>query len=165
MTQNKPRITMERTYQASIEDVWELWTTAEGVESWWGPEGFAVKVHRLDLRRGGEMRYAMSAVAPEQIAFMQSAGMPLTTEAKLTYTEVSARKRLAFTQLADFIPGVAPYDVAMLVEFHAGARDVRMVLTMDAMHDEEWTRNMSMGWESELVRIGEALEARAAKRR
>ncbi|WP_157572582.1 hypothetical protein [Nevskia soli] len=39
--------------------------------------------------------------------------------------------------------------MAMLVEFHAGARDVRMVLTMDAMHDEAWTRNMSMGWESE----------------
>lgn len=35
----------------------------------------------------------------------------------------------------------------------------------DAMHDKAWTRNMSMGWESELVRIGQALEARAAKRR
>lgn len=60
---------------------------------------------------------------------------------------------------------MAPYDVAMLVEFHAGARDVRMVLTMDAMHGQAWIRNMSTGWESELARIGRALEARAAKRR
>ncbi len=165
MTQQKGKITMERSYQATIEDVWELWTTAEGVESWWGPEGFAVKVHKLDLRPGGEMRYAMSAVAPEQIAFMKSAGMPLTTETKITYTEVSAPRRLAFTQLADFIPGVAPYDVAMLMELHASGGSVRMVLTLDAMHNEEWTRNMAMGWESELGRIGKALEARAAKRR
>ena len=165
MTQQKRKITMERSYQAAIEDVWELWTTAEGVESWWGPEGFAVKVHQLDLRPGGEMRYAMSAVAPEQIAFMKSAGMPVTTEAKITYTEVSAPRRLAFTQLADFIPGVAPYDVAMLVELHASGSSVRMVLTLDAMHNEEWTRNMVMGWESELGRIGKALESRSSARR
>ncbi len=36
----KRRITIERTYQASIEDVWELWTTKEGIESWWGPGRF-----------------------------------------------------------------------------------------------------------------------------
>ena len=34
------RITMERTFAAPMEDVWELWTTKEGIESWWGPEGF-----------------------------------------------------------------------------------------------------------------------------
>lgn len=154
------RIVIERTYQAAIEDVWELWTTKEGIESWWGPEGFAVKVRQLDLRPGGRMLYAMSAVAPEQIAFMKNAGMPVTTETILTYTEVTAPHRLAFTQLADFIPGVAPYDTGMLVELHAGAQGVRMVLTIDAMHDEEWTRRAVMGWESELGRIAKALEAR-----
>ena len=160
-------IEVRRVFDAPRALVWKAFTDPVHVARWWGPKSIAPvsKVDKLDLRPGGEMRYAMSAVAPEQIAFMKSAGMPLTTEAKLTYTEVSAPKRLAFTQLADFIPGVAPYDVAMLVEFHASAKDVRMVLTMDAMHDEEWTRNMSMGWESELVRIGQALEARAAKRR
>ena len=45
------RITMERTYESSIEDVWELWTTKEGIESWWGPEGFTTEVLKLDLRR------------------------------------------------------------------------------------------------------------------
>ena len=28
------KIVIERTYEASIEDVWELWTTREGIESW-----------------------------------------------------------------------------------------------------------------------------------
>ncbi len=62
----KRRITIERTYKAPIEDVWELWTTKDGIESWWGPEGFTVKVHKLDLRPGGELRYAMIATAPER---------------------------------------------------------------------------------------------------
>src|SRR5262245_53108560 len=106
---SKRRITLERTYDARIEDVWELWTTKDGNESWWGPGGFSVQVRKLELRPGGELHYAMTAVAPPQIEFMQKAGMPLTTEARLTYTEIVAPRRLAYTHLADFIPGVAPY--------------------------------------------------------
>ena len=34
------KIVIERAYDASIKDVWALWTTREGIESWWGPEGF-----------------------------------------------------------------------------------------------------------------------------
>ena len=58
------KIVIERTYEASIEDVWALWTIREGIESWVGPEGFSVKVHKLDLRAGGQMVYAMTAVDP-----------------------------------------------------------------------------------------------------
>ena len=76
--ESKRRITIERTYRSSLEDMWELWTTKEGIESWWGPEGFTTTVHSLDLRAGGELRYAMTATGPEQVKFMKSAGMPLT---------------------------------------------------------------------------------------
>ena len=34
---SKRRITLERTYKASLQDVWDMWTTKEGIESWWGP--------------------------------------------------------------------------------------------------------------------------------
>ena len=33
----KKRIVLERTFDATIDDVWELWTTKEGFESWWAP--------------------------------------------------------------------------------------------------------------------------------
>ena len=159
------RQTLERNYPgAAIEDVWELWTTAAGIESWWGPQGFATKVRKLDLQAGGELRYAMTAVGAEQVQFMQQAGLPLTTEAAITYTEVVAQRRLAYTQRNDFIPGVAPYDTAMLVEFHADARGVRMVITMEALHDEEWTQRAVMGWESQLVRLAATVERTTAAR-
>ena len=45
---------LERTYRASLRDVWELWTTKTGFESWWGPGGFAVTVKELSLRPGGD---------------------------------------------------------------------------------------------------------------
>ena len=70
------RVTLERSFRAPLTDVWELWTTKDGIESWWGPEGFRVEVHAIDLRPGGKLRYDMIAVAPEQIAFLKQAGMP-----------------------------------------------------------------------------------------
>jgi uncharacterized protein YndB with AHSA1/START domain len=153
------RITIERTYQAGIEDIWELWTTKEGIESWWGPEGFAVQVRKIDLRPGGQLLYAMTATAPAQVEFMKKAGMPLTTEARLTYTEVVPQRRLAYVHLADFVPGVEPYDVATVLELHSNEQGVRMVLTFDAMHDEHWTRMAAMGWESQLGKLAAVLES------
>ena len=151
------RVSIERTFNATVQDAWELWTTKDGIESWWGPEGFAVKVRRLDFRLGGELLYAMSATAPDQIDFMRKAGMPLTTESLVTYTEVVPLQRLTFTQMADFIPGVQPYEVATTVEFDTTPTGVRMVLTLDAMHDEQWTKMAVMGWEQELGKLGRLL--------
>ena len=152
------RVSLERTFNGTVEDVWELWTTKEGIESWWGPDGFSVKVRRLDVRLGGEMLYAMTADAPEQVDFLKKAGMPLTTESLVTYTELLPLQRLAFTQLADFIPGVKPYEVATTVELETIPQGVRLVLTLDAMHDEQWTRMAVMGWESELGKLARVLE-------
>ena len=153
----REKITMERTFASPIEDVWELWTTKEGCESWWGPDGFTVKVHAIDLRPEGELRYAMIAADSDKIEFMKRAGMPTTTEARLRYTEVVENRRLGYVHHTDFVPGVAPYDVATLVELHPTASGVRMVLTFDPMHDAHWTKMAVMGWESQLGRLEKRL--------
>jgi uncharacterized protein YndB with AHSA1/START domain len=152
------RVSIERVFNAAVGDIWELWTTKEGIESWWGPDGFSVKVRRLDFRLGGELLYAMTANAPDQIDFLKKAGMPLTTESLVTYTDVVLLKRLGFTQLADFIPGVKPYEVATTVELDTIPQGVRLVLTLDAMHDEHWTRLAVMGWENELDKLAKVLK-------
>lgn len=153
------QVRLERTYSASIGGVWELWTTKRGIEAWWGPEGFAVRVHELDLRVGGELRYAMSAVAPPQIGLMQNAGMPVTTEARITFKEVSPPRRLVYSHCTDFIPGVAPYEVDIVLELEPASNGTRLVLTLDAMHSEEWTQRAVMGWEVELAKLESALES------
>src|SRR5260370_12582949 len=97
----------------------------------------------------------MSGDAPDQIGFLKKAGMPLTTESLVTYTELVTLQRLGLTQLADFIPGVKPYEVATTVELETIPQGVRLVLTLDAMHDEQWTRMAVMGWESELGQLAQ----------
>ncbi len=149
----KNRISLERTYETSLQDIWDLWTTKKGFESWWGPEGFTVKVHQLDLRPGGDLLYDMIATAPMQIEFMKNAGMPLTTAARLTYREVEAMLRLAYTHLVDFVPDVKAYNVATVVELHPKGNSVRMVVTLDPMHSEEWTDRAVSGMKSQLTKL------------
>jgi uncharacterized protein YndB with AHSA1/START domain len=152
--------TLERTYRADLQDVWDLWTTKDGIESWWGPGGFAVTVHAIDLRAGGELRYAMTAVNPPQVEFMKQHGMPLTTEACLTFTEVVPLSRLAYLHLIDFVPGVEPYQVLHVVDLERVGRQVRMRLTIEAMHNDEWTARATMGWDSEIGKLDAILAAR-----
>jgi uncharacterized protein YndB with AHSA1/START domain len=161
VTQAKPKqLEIVREYRAPIEDLWELWTTREGIESWWGPEGFTVKVSELDLRIGGEMHYTMAATAPEQVEFMRKAELPLSTEVRLTYTGVRPNELLAYETLADFIPGVEPYAIATTVQFQRIPLGGRMTLLFDRMHDEPWTQRARLGRESELAKLARLLQRR-----
>lgn len=158
-TTARAQFSIERTYAASIDEAWALWTTKAGIESWWGPEGFDVTVTSLDLRPGGQLVYLMTATAPEQVAFMKRAGMPLSTETRVTYTEVSSPGRLAYKTLADFVPDVTPYEVATVVELQATADGVKLTITFDAMHDDLWTERARAGHESQMRKLDALLAA------
>lgn len=162
LTDPRRRITLERTFKAPIEDVWALWTTPRGVESWWGPEGFSVTVQSMDLQVGGQLRYTMTATAAPQIGFMKQHGMPLSTLATITYTEIEPLRRLGYQHRVDFVPGVTAYDTGTLVELEQLPDGVRMRLIIDAMHNEEWTQRAVMGWESELEKLARRIEQGAA---
>ena len=156
----RPKLTLERTFNATPEEVWELWTTREGIEAWMGPEGFNVTVNELDLRPGGELVYAMTAVGPEQVEYMTKAGMALVNVQRVRFVEVDPPRRLVTRDLADFIPGVEPYEVETLVELERVAQGTRVVLTFDSMHDAHWTELARLGHESELRKLADLLAAR-----
>src|SRR5271167_2827145 len=75
----------ERTYDAPAELIWELLTTAAGLGEWFAPDGFESRVSELELRPGGQLRYTMTATAPEQVAFMRKTGNPLSVEVAKTF--------------------------------------------------------------------------------
>jgi uncharacterized protein YndB with AHSA1/START domain len=151
------RISLERTYKASLADLWALWTTKDGIESWWGPEGFAVTVTSIDLRPGGKLAYVMTAITPEMVAFMKKENMPVAQACSITYREVEPRRRLAYTNLVDFVPGVAAYDADTVVELASIPTGVRMTLAIAPMHDEMWTGRAVAGWNSELGKLEKVL--------
>lgn len=156
----RPKLTLERTFHASPQEVWDLWTTRDGMEAWMGPEGFRVTVNELDLRPGGELVYAMTAVGPDQVEYMTRAGMPLVSVQRVRFVEVDPPRRLVTRELADFVPGVEPYDVETVLQLEAVDDGTRLVLTFDAMHDAQWTEMSRLGRESELRKLAHLLAAR-----
>ena len=67
----KASVVIERMYRATVRELWDLWTTKEGFESWWGPQGFRVEVHEIDPRVGGALMYDMIADTHETIAALK----------------------------------------------------------------------------------------------
>ncbi|MGE0551717.1 MAG: SRPBCC domain-containing protein [Kofleriaceae bacterium] len=152
-TQSKAKIVIERTYRADLKDVWDLWTTKQGFESWWGPQGFRADVHELDARSGGTLRYDMVADSPEMIAAMKEMGRPPSHQTKSRFSEVRARERLVITSVIDFLPGVAVYESNIAVDFSSSGNSVRMVVTLDPMHSDEFTKMSEQGFTSQLTKL------------
>lgn len=151
MTDAANAIRLERDYDAPAQRIWDLWTTPAGISRWWAPDGFATEVSTLDLRPGGDLVYTMTATAPEQVAFMKQAGMPLSTQSRKTFTEVVEPTRLAYRSLIDFVPDHEPYEhltVVDLTETDDGRTHV--VMTMEPLHDAEWTGRLVAGRGNEL---------------
>ena len=158
MTQTTESIT--RTVDASPERVWELWTTASGIEQWWAPEGFRTEVQHLDLKEGGELVYTMTATAPDAIAFMEQNGMPLTTESRKTFTEVQEPTRLAYTSLVDFVPDHDPYDHLTVVDLEPVDEGTTITMTVEPMHEPVWTERLIGGRTNEIDNLARLVSER-----
>ena len=158
------KITIERTFDATPEDVWELWTTKDGIESWWGPERFTSTVLVLELRVGGRLHIEMKTEDPEIVAYLKSQGQARTSVEKITFSELSPVTRLGFRDYFDHAPGVEPYEVSCLVTFAPVAGGTKMVFVGDAMHDAHWTEMATMGWNQQLDKLAELLKTRGQGR-
>jgi len=156
-------IRFERVYDGPVEDLWALWTTKEGLEAWFAPEGTKVEVPALDVRVGGSFDHVMTAVGDEAVAYMASVGRSRTTGARGRFVEVVPHERLHIRMTIDFLPGVEPYPYDIVVEFHAEGERVRMVVTADAHPDAEMTRLASQALVSQLSQFDSVVASRRGK--
>ena len=151
---------LERTFEAPTEMIWELWTTAAGLEEWWAPDGFETRVSNLELRPGGELRYTMTATAAEQIAFVRNLGLPLSNEFRRTFTELVPPTRLGYLSLIDFVPGHDPYEHLTTIEIEPAGERTNVVMTLDPLHDETWTQDYRAHRADELDKLAAAIRRR-----
>lgn len=146
-------VVIERRYRASLDELWSLWTTKAGFESWWGPEGFRVEVHRLEAKTGGALDYDMIADAPEAVAAMQEMGQPISHGTHGVYAVLEPQSRLSLVHAIDFIPDQAPYDSIIDVAFIADGEMVRMITTLHPHLDPHWTKMSTEGYSSQLTKL------------
>jgi uncharacterized protein YndB with AHSA1/START domain len=149
----RQNVVIERTYRASVDDVWSLWTTKDGFESWWGPQGFRADVYAIEPRVGGRLEYDMIADTPEMIEAMKQMGRPASHGTRGRFSDLEPKHRLALTHVIDFLPGVTPYESTIHVELFPTGDEVRMVVTLDPMHDEEFSKMQAEGFTSQLTKL------------
>lgn len=61
-------LTLNRTFDASIQIVWDAWTEPGHIAQWWGPKGMETTIVKHNFTIGGEWEYAM--LMPDGSAFI-----------------------------------------------------------------------------------------------
>jgi len=107
-------ITATRRYDAPRELVWKMWTEAEHVAKWWGPNGFTNTIQEMDVRPGGRWRLVMhgpdgtdyknesvyvEVVPPELLVFDHVSWPKFTMRA--TFTEQAGQTEVGVRMLFD----------------------------------------------------------------
>jgi len=154
------QLTFERTYRATLEELWDLWTTKEGFESWWAPEGCRVEVHTIEARLNGKLEYESIAESPEVVAVMKELGVSASHMECHRFSEFRPMERLVLAFMMDFLPGVTPYENTMAVDFYPSGEWVRMVVTLGPMHDEDFTKKASQGLTSQFKNLDKLFQGR-----
>jgi hypothetical protein len=62
-------------------------------------------------------------------------------------------KGVVIRNVIDFIPEVATYESDIVVDLSAVGDSVHMVVTLDAMHSDEFTRMQQEGFTSQLTKL------------
>ena len=97
-------IAFTRVLDAPSPLVFKAWTEPKQVEQWWGPNGFTVTVHEMDVRPGGICRFMMHG--PDGVDYPN----------KIVYTEVVAARQLAYVHSDDVDGDPRPFDVTVLFD-------------------------------------------------
>jgi uncharacterized protein YndB with AHSA1/START domain len=52
-------IVITRMFDAPRELIWDAWTDPKQIVKWWGPRGFTITIHEMDVRPGGVWKSTM----------------------------------------------------------------------------------------------------------
>lgn len=104
---------IERTFDAPVALVWQLWTDPDHFKLWYGPDGATIPTATMEVRVGGSRQVCMEVSTPNGPMQMWFTG---------EYREVIEHQRLVYTESMSDEHGTAPTDEA---DAH-GATEVRV---------------------------------------
>lgn len=135
-------LTVERTFDASRQEVFDAWTSPEVMRRWFHAEqGWSTPTAEVDLRPGGRVRVSMAEAGGEPAHTFEG-----------TYLEVTPPERLVFTLAwqgddADGVTGT------VTVEFREQGDRTTVVLTHTGLPSEESRDNHEDGWTNCLANL------------
>jgi uncharacterized protein YndB with AHSA1/START domain len=113
-------VVIERSFDAPVDLVWQMWTDPEHFAAWYGPDGASIPVAEMDVRVGGTRLISMQVQTPNGAMQMWFAG---------EYREVIDNTRLVYTEFMSDENGdvLSPADMGMPAG-HPTTTEVRVEL-------------------------------------
>ena len=113
-------VVIERSFDATVDLIWQMWTVPEHFQAWYGPDGASIPVATMDVRVGGRRLVCMQIPTPDGPMRMWFTG---------EYREVVPNERLVYTEsVADENGNVASPSSLGMSEGHPTTTEVRVEL-------------------------------------
>jgi uncharacterized protein YndB with AHSA1/START domain len=128
-TASRDAVVIERTFEAPVAVIWQMWTDPEHFVAWYGPDGATVDVVEMDVQVGGRRHVCMEIATPKGVRRMCFAGehLDVVENELLAYTEWMSDDQGQPVPTAD--GSGHPTTTEIRVELVASEAATRMVLT------------------------------------
>lgn len=152
----KDAIVIERTFDAPVELIWQMWTQPEHYRKWYGPNGFTVPVADMDVRVGGKRLICMESSDGSMRMWTTGEYTEIVPNARLVYTDSPADEdgnvvSPSAMGMPDEYP--AKTEVTVLLEDLGGR--TRMVMTHAGVPAGTGARG---GWEQAFAKMADHIE-------
>ena len=128
----KDAVVIERSFDAPVALVWQMWTDPEHFAAWYGPTGATIPVAKMDVRVGGTRLVAMEMQTPNGPMQMWFTGefREIVEHERLVYTESMSDENGNVLTPADMgMPAGHPTTTEVRVELRSVAGRTTMVMT------------------------------------
>lgn len=127
---------LERTFEASQEQLFNAFVQSEAVAQWFGPEGMRCEIHQWDAQVGGEYRLTMRSPKGDEHALAGE------------FTQIDPWRRLAYTWTwqgeGDRI--LESRQTLVTLEFNPRGDRTELVLVQTGLATADSTRAHEQGW-------------------
>ena len=142
---------MTREFDAPKHLVYRAWTTPDLVRRWWSGQRGEMTVAEIDLRVGGDWRYAMVAEGGFEVAFHG------------TYSEVVENERLVTTEIFEGMPGAEAAVNAVTFTEADGRTTLELLMQVSSkeVRDMILSTGMETGIQEQMLILDEILSSEA----
>jgi uncharacterized protein YndB with AHSA1/START domain len=139
-------VVLERSFDAPVELIWQMWTDPDNFKAWYGPEGAAIPVAKMDVRVGGARLVCMEMQSPNGPMQMWFTGefRQVVENERLVYTEsIADENGNVLAPSAIGMPEGHPTTTEITVELQAVDGGTKMVMTHAGIPSDS---PGAMGW-------------------
>lgn len=140
------KLTIERTFSAPINHVWEAFTNADKLKQWWAPPQMTCSHLSLELKEGGIFRYAFKDQNENEFwgrGVFQTINKPSFLSYLDTFTDADGNP----VPPSYFgIPGDDIVETLAELHFEQEGEKTKLKLVGDNSYDDSMTEDMTKGW-------------------